>query len=498
MPNLFQRMILASLVSLEATAAQAAEAGRPKLTYETFVEAVATRHPERAIDMQALAKSKEAGRRAGLLPDPQLSVGRDEVPLQGRFQPEPMMAEDAKDGAEWQLQLSQSFPWPGTLSAEERAAMARVATTEADTGLASLARRFEASELFLKLVRTAKLIAIERANLVVVNGIREFSHEKFKQGVGSHMEFLQSHSEAGVLKANVATLELELRNLKRHALLLIDATTAADPDSVDFTLEWPVGLTQAKNAGTDGVVDLARERIVRGKDAELARQDAEYRRSLPSFMASGMLMQEDGGMRMYGAMVGVTLPVYSNIQRSSLSSERVVVEGRASGELSWHDRRKALALAQAEDRIAQIEANSRALEREIIPPVREHVEAATSQFSQGKSDIGAIVEGRRTLLNLQMTEIRTTEALALARLSVEKIKAGLIDDNIDVEIPQLVGATSSGMNMGGGAGNMQEMAPMKRKMPMKGSMPRQKQAPGSGMTMPDEEESKSGGSGMGM
>jgi outer membrane protein TolC len=491
-------MILASLALLETAAAHAGEARRPPLTYETFVEAVAARHPERAIDLQTLAKSKEAERRAGLLPDPQLSVSRDEVPLKGRLQKEPEMAEAAKDGAEWQLQLSQSFPWPGTLSAEERAAKARVATTEADTGLAALMRRFEASELFLRLVRTAKLIYVERANSVVVNGLRDFSHEKFKQGIGSHMDFLQSHSEAGVLKANVATLELDLRNLKRHALALMDDSAAKSPDDIQFVLEWPLRLIKETEPAKDAAADLARERIVRAKDAELARQDAEYRRSLPSFMASGMLMQEDGGMRMYGAMVGVTVPVYSNIQRSSLSAERGIIEGRTGSELSWHDRRKALALAQAEDRIVQIEANFKALRQEIIPPVREHIEAATAQFAQGRGDIAAIIDGRRTLLNLQLTEIRTTEALALARLSVEKVKAGLIDDALDLEVPQLVGAASSGMSMGGGASRMQEMPAMKRKMPMKGGMPSQNRAPGSDMTMPEEEESKSGGSGMGM
>jgi outer membrane protein TolC len=90
------------------------------------------------------------------------------------------------------------------LAAEERAATARFATVKADTGLASVERRFEAAEPFLRLVKLAKLIEVERATAQVVDSIREFTHEKFKQGVGSHMEFLQSHSESGVLKTNLA------------------------------------------------------------------------------------------------------------------------------------------------------------------------------------------------------------------------------------------------------------------------------------------------------
>lgn len=474
-----------------------AETPQPRrMTYASFVEAVGARHPERSIDEKTVARAKENERRSGLLPDPEMKVGRDEVPLRGRLQREPEMAEMAKGDAEWRLELSQSFPWPGTLSAEERAAKARVASVESDAGLAATIRQLEAKELYLRLVRTAKLIEVERGNFAVVDGIREFTNEKFKQGVGSHNEFLQAHSESGVLRGNIAALEADLKNLKRHALLLMDDPAALAPDSVSFDLEWPGDLVGNVRDKTPAEVnDLAREKIVRGKEADLARQDAEYRRSLPSFMASGMLMQEDSGMRMYGAMVGVTVPVYSNIKRRSLSAEDSLVESRSGAEVAWHDRRKALALAQAESRLTQIEANRRSLENEIIPPVREHIEAATVQFSQGKSGIGSIIDGRRTLLNLQVTEIRMTEALALAHLMIEKIKAGLVDEAIDLEVPQLTGAAGGSMRMEeGGMGNM---TTTRRGMPMKGGKAAKKP---DGMDMrPSEEEPSQGSSpGMGM
>ena len=438
-----KKMILAGLVLLGNTAAAADTTKRSTMTYEAFVDATANHHPERALDGKVRDKVREDQRRSGLLPDPQFTVGRNLVPLPQRYQH--VAASDMERAkAETTYGLSQSFPWPGTLAAEERAAKARADAVETDISLAAQGRRFAASELYLRLVRTAKLIDAERANLVVVNGIREFAHEKFKQGVGSHMEFIQSHTEAGVLQANVASLELDLKNLKRHALLLMDHQADIAPDAIDFVLEWPRNLIAAK-ADQDANQDLARERILRSKDADLSRQDAEYRRSLPLFNVSGMLMQEDSGMRMYAAIIGVSLPIYSNIQRSSYTSEGLIAESQAEGELAWHERRKALALLQTEGRIAQIEANLSVLTKDIIPPVREHIEAATSQFSQGKGDIAAIVDGRRTLLNLQMTEVRTTESLALARLSIEKIAAGFIDESIDQEVPQLVGTSTSGM-----------------------------------------------------
>lgn len=436
-----------TLVPLRASAAGSERSAKDNITFEKFVEAVLSHHPERSIDEKSLARAKEGFNRAGILSDPQIKIGRDEVPFHGRLQPQPEMADMAKENAEWRLELSQSLPWPGMLAAEERAAQSSVANAETNAGISDFMRRFEAQELYLRLITTDKLLAIEKSNFQVVDGIREFAQAKFKQGIGSHYEFLQAHSERGVLKANVASLETELLNIKRHALLLMGSPAFSNPEVVSFILDWPQFLTSPDISQNKSTQDFARLKIQRAKDTEIARQDAEYRRSLPSFMASGMFMQEDSGMRMYGAMVGVSLPIFSQNQRNSLKAEGSLTQNQAEEALTWHERRKSLALMQAESRIAQIQANYLALEKEIIPPFKEHIEAVTVQFSQGKSDITSIIVGRRTLLNLEISKVRTIDALARARLSVEKIRAGLVDGELDLEVPQLVGASSSIMGM---------------------------------------------------
>lgn len=503
MSKIMRYLFTSLLVPGFAPVLHAQTANSAPLTYELFLAQVAERHPERAIDSKSVAQAHESERRAGLLADPSFSIGRDQVPLPGRYQHVDVSDMD-RGQAQTTYGLSQAFPWPGTLSSEVRAAHEGVASILVETKLLALQRRFEAAELFFRLVRTAKLIEIGRANLVVVNGIRDFTHEKFQQGIGSHMQFLNTHSEAAVLKANLASTELALANLKRHALLLIDRPDTAAPDLVDFALEWPRGTVVSETPVDASAVDLAREKIVRTKATAVALKDAQYRRSLPSIMASGMMMQGDGGMRMYQATVGVSVPLYSNIQRSSLNDDTALVVSRSDDELAWHERKKALALDQAESRIAQLEANLKSLSEEIIPPIKEHIESATNQFSQGKADIASIIDGRRSLLNLQMTEVRTTESLALARLSVEKIKAGFVDEQLDLEVPQLVGVAPSNMNTGagdgdGGMGGMQIPSADKRAMPKKTMTP-PRRGPSTGTLDMQEDNSSTGGkkSGMGM
>jgi outer membrane protein TolC len=476
------------------------------LTYDAFLDAVAQRHPERSIDEAGIAASRRAEDRAGVLADPQLSVGRDDVPMPRRAQ-RVMVDEADRDEAQWKLTLSQTFPWPGTLAAEKRAAAARTAAVDASAGLAAYERRFHAAEVFLRIVRTAKMLAAQRANLAVVDGIRNFAHEKFRQGIGSHMEFLQTHSESGVLRANIAAMETDLENLQRHALLLMGDDGHLDPAAVAFVADWPEALVRPSTtaASEPPATDLAREDILRREADAVAARAAASRRSLPSITASGMLMQDDAGMRMYGAMVGVAVPLFSGTQRRALADETSQVERGAAGNVAWHDRRRDLAVAQTQARIAQLESTLASLRRDLIPPVREHIEGATAQFSQGKGELSEIIQGRRTLLQLEVTEVQMMETLARSNLGLERIRAGFVDDTLDEELPQLevpgtAGAMSGGMGSSSSSSSSSSMGSMRgratgTRRDSRAPMPQTPTAP----PMQDDDGAQPGGaSGMGM
>ncbi len=486
------RWVVALILSLPAQARSAGAA--PAVSYESFLAAVASGHPERLIDETRRAEAHSIGERSGLLADPVLTIGRDEAPLPNALQAMPADPMGL-DAAQWQVSLSQSIPWPGTLAAERDAASARVTSVDRQSAATAAIRRFEAAELFLRLVRTAKLIEIQRASLDVVHGIRNFANEKFKQGLGSHFEFLKSHSEAGVLRANIGALETDLENLKRHALLLMNDPKTDDPGMVEFTLEWPKNsLSTGSPQPPSDQADVSRKWLEEQRRVTLAQKEADYLRSLPTFSASGMLMQEDGGMRMYGMAIGASVPIFSGVRRESLASEKALVDARTGGELAWYDKRRKLALAQVEGRIDRILGNLRILEREIIPPVREHLDSAMVRFGQGKEDIAHIIGGRQTLLGLETDTVLMSEALARARLAYEKVAAGLVDAELDMPLPQLSGAASGGMGMSPSSGaSMPGMAPPRSSSPAK--------EPGRSPTdaSPEENAPPAGGmSGMGM
>ncbi|MBC7660772.1 MAG: TolC family protein [Chitinophagaceae bacterium] len=452
-----------------------------QLNFDSFVARVTDHHPEKSIDELKFEKAKSASERAGILSDPNLQFGRDRAPLKGSLQPKPLMAREENDFAMWKIGIAQNFPWPGTLAAEDKAAEIQVETVKIENDVSSVLRRLEAADLFLKIIRTQKLLEIEKENFKAVDGIRELTHEKFRQGVGSHHEFLQAHSESGILRINVSSLQTDLLNLKMHALFLINDHSITNIQQLTFQTDWPESfLNKSVDDNKTAPTNLLRSKFERQSEGALARQRLEYQRSLPTIMLSGEVMREDSGVRMYAAMLGVSLPLYSGRQRKSLSHEIDMVQKQTSETLSWQDRRRELAQQQGEARVSQLKSNLEVLEKDIIPPIKEHIEATTAQFGQGKIDIGSIIDARRAYLSLEVSRIRTTEALIRAKISLFKISAGLIDDEIDQEIPQMIGVN--------GSSSMPSMSSAPMKATNASKSPSRSIAPGSEERTPSSSE----------
>ncbi len=419
---------------------------RTMLTFESFLTKVDGQHPEKAIDEDMLESAKVESRRSGFLGDPQLRLGRDEVPFQARLQPNKKMAEQEQDAAQWKIGITQIFPWPGTLAAEEEAVQAKVEGIKVDNSVSSLVRRLEAADLFIRIIKTAKLLALEKEDFQAVDSIRELAQNKFKQGVGSHHEFLQAHSESAILALTVSSLETDLLNLKRHALYLLNDSTLKSLDQVEFEKEWPSKFLVQTPLEKKTETDLAAQKNQLIQKSILARDRLEYKRSLPSIMASGEMMKEDSGMRMYGVAVGITLPLFSHIQRNALESEIKLSQKINTATNDSRNRLKTLAAEQVESRISQLRTNLERIDSTVLPPLREHIEATTAQFSQGKIDIGAIIDARRAYVNLQIAEVQTIDALIHAYFSQDRIAAGLIEGEVDIEVPR-IGQMSQPSNM---------------------------------------------------
>jgi len=424
------------------------------LRFGEFADLVSRAGPENALDVATLGLAEAQSARAGVLKDPMLAVTRDDVPVAGQWREKEAMAGDAPTGVapSWRLAFTQSFPWPGTLAREKQAAAAATDATRIASDASRAARRFAAMELYLNMIRLQKAIKVQKAVKVEADAFRDFVHERYRQGIGAHLEFLQTHTESVVIGANIASLSSELANLTRHARLLLTGVSGLDVEHVGFQLEWPADFLKGDGPAIvpqDQSPDYTKASIGQIREREVAGKEAAYDRTLPAFTLSGMAMRDDMGMRSIGAMAGVTVPLYSHTERAALAAESALVKARADQQLSWYEKTKQLALAQTTERMQRLSANLSTLYKDILPAVREHLEVAEVAYGQGKGAVTSIIEGRRELLNLEMARLSTEEALAQAHLAFARVEAGFVDQAIDAPIPAIPYAPMASSSMEG-------------------------------------------------
>jgi outer membrane protein TolC len=468
------------------------------LNLEAFAKKIAESGAEEGISAIDLRVVQERENQTSSLPDPMISLSREDLPIKfGKMgESDPMQATIPETSPSWKLTLSQSLPWPGTLAAEARAGSERTTAANLAGKIQQAERKFAAKDLFLSMVRLDKTITVEKRLRDEAQSFQDFVHERYRQGIGDHSEFLQTHTESSMIDLNLKTMVENLENLKAHAYLLLGV------DVAELNLAWPKNLeTPAARAVRSEAPDgnLVRNLLVSTKERDLASNEANYRRNLPGFSVAGMLMAEDAGMRSGGGMIGVTIPLFSGKRRDSLRAERSMIQERTDRELAWFEKQKGLAIYQNQRTIIRLRANLVALDEDILPKVSEHLEASLAAFGQGKAKVSTVIASRRELLNLEITRIDTVSALAAANIRAEKIELGMIDGTLDQGIPGTVLGAMASPGMGAGDSSMSSVGgkPMKPgKAPAPGA--KKNRLPTGSEDSNDDSNGIGGGSGMGM
>ncbi|MEY4066535.1 MAG: hypothetical protein RIR26_2743 [Pseudomonadota bacterium] len=503
--------------SAKATANEGSIPG--PVNFQEFIQKVASNHPERSIDQTSVERTRAAERKSGRLIDPTIAIGRERQPfgsarrMDAGMDPMGKPENNSTDEAAWTLSVTQLFPWPGALRSETNAAEKQTEIAKLRLDAADALRVFEAKELFVDLTTKARLISNEQENLKETQRILDSARARFSQGIGIQADVLSAQNEKMLLAANIESLKAEFDNLASRGKQLMGLSSTAE---VTFNLalaEFSSGSSgvgkrnsSIRNPGTD----YTQRQIQSTTEAASADIAAERKRSLPEIMTLVMLMREDSGMKMFGAMVGIRVPIFSGGTREALSTEETIVRQKASQEISWHEQKKSLANAQTARRSMTLKKNLELLKKEIVPNAQQHLSSTLAEYAQGRGTINAVNESRRSLLKLQATQITLEQDITLADLSMERIQAGFVDGEIDVPISgmPLSGIGSEGMGTGMEMGRSSGMSRMQKNPrapmngPSKGTLPspkRSPQTPSGGMNTPDAEASPSSGmGGMGM
>jgi outer membrane protein, heavy metal efflux system len=384
--------------------AQAVPVGDTVLARLT-AEAIAA-NPSLAAD-RAMARAAAARvRAAGGLPDPMLTAGVMDLTL-------PDFAFHQSDFTEVDLELSQEFPWPGTLGARTGAARAEAHARSADAAANQRDVVVRTAELYYRLryIVTARA-TLERQRILLETGV-EISTTRYASTSAPQSDPLQARVALARLDTEEADLAAEETELRAGLRAL---RNAPGTDSLSIHPIQPEEVLPASHHPTGAISSptlpesLTWHPRVQARQAavEAAEQTArvEALGARPDFTFMTRYGARPLGADFFSAFVGIRIPLYAG-RKQSRQAEAARMEAEAAraslaeeqAALSA-DLRKALALVQSgETRVGLLVGR-------VIPSADATAEAALRGYRVGQVEFVSVLTAEDELYRARLDAAR--------------------------------------------------------------------------------------------
>jgi outer membrane protein, heavy metal efflux system len=349
-------------------------------------------------------------RPAGALPDPALTLGVMDLTL-------PRFGFRESDFTEVDVEVSQQFPWPGTLSSQTRAARAMARGAEAETSALRREIAVRVAMLYYRLryVITAKQTLAQQRTLV--ESTVEISTARYGTGSVPQSDPLQARvalarlvTEQASLQAEESSLQADLRAARGVRGLEQLSVAPIDVDSVAAILEdaeagHALHLAQADPLAAHPRLE-ARQAAIEAAEATVR---AEALSARPDFEVSTRYGARPLGADFFSAFVGIRIPLWAGRkQRLLTQAARIDAEASQRG----LDEEHAALTAELERTLADARAGAvrlRLLASSVLPLTREGVGAALRGYRTGQNDFLSVFAALDTHYH---AELEATEVAA--------------------------------------------------------------------------------------
>ncbi|HUW28079.1 MAG TPA: TolC family protein [Sulfuriferula sp.] len=341
------------------------------LSADRLVQQVLQRNP--GIEaMQAAADAANARiESAGALDDPMVS-----------YVVAPNTAGGPRQGLNQNAQISQKFPWPGTLALRSRMATAEAESadrqvTDLRLRLAALARADYAQWYYVH-----RALAINAENTRLVTHLRGVAEAAYASGQSPQQDVLQ----AEVALVRLQNQALELTRLQRTVQAKINALQNLDPDTavpapVDLPREIPLPTSTALQDAA-----LAHYPMLQSLDARVSasrdRVDLAHKNNYPNVsLLAGYNSIMDLPAKRLTVGVAINIPFGGN-HRGEVSEANARLH---ESEAKLSDVRNQLLsdLDQTRATAAQAVATIRLYNGKLLPLIRLNMQAAEADYSNG-------------------------------------------------------------------------------------------------------------------
>jgi outer membrane protein TolC len=340
---------------------------------------------------------EERGSQAGALPDPVLSLGLRNRPLD--------FGTDSPMTMNW-IGLSQTFPWPGNqgFGQQKQEHFARAADLDADEMEAALVARVK--EVYFRLAFMDRALDIMASTRELLRDFLQVTSAKYAVGRGLQQDILQAQvaiaqmtADITVVKANRVATAARLNSLLgRPATERIGLLELPQPGSPPAAVD-SLMATAARNRPA---IQAARERAL----AAEAGYRAAKRDAYPDFSLAVGYGQRPEFEDLATIQVGISLPLWSGSKQQPRIREMQAFQSTEEArELDLHNETFARLseLRAAAERAREL---SELYRTSIIPQARAAVESALSAYRVGEVDYMTLLSNQTTVNRFETERVR--------------------------------------------------------------------------------------------
>ena len=428
-------LLIKALVIVAATAlAMAVTAQEPiepaELTVELAVDAAERDNPGLAEMRSRYRAMAEIPSQVGTLPDPVLSLGALNLPLD-------TFNRDQEAMTQMQIGFSQVFPFPGKLGLREEAA-----------GFEAQAAYFSVDEMRLQLINRVvnkwwQVYYLDRAidtidsNHLLLEQFIEIARSKYETGTGLQQDVLLAQLELSKLIDQAIRVE----SLRRNQVIRLNVLMDRAPQSV-VLLPESVSVVLPEILAEDELYRLAEvarpllKNLEQTVEAANSRLDLARRDYYPDFSVgvtygnrAGRNAPFVGGSRsdFLSFMVGVKIPLYIGRKQSRAVSQRSSEVQKQRYALRDEKNQVKADISSAVTDYRRAQAQLSLFEDGIVPQARQTVQSMLAGYQVSEVDFLNLVRSQVTLFNY---ELQYWKALTEAKQALSWLQASVGEESI--------------------------------------------------------------------
>lgn len=365
----------------------------------------------------AAAAEQRTGR-VGALPDPVLSFGLMNRPLDDFGASEPMTMNT--------IEVMQRFPWPGVLGYSEERAEHLAEATRLDALEAEQALMARVKSVYYRLAFIDRALAIMEQTRGLLRDLHQVTSSMYSVGNALQQDVLQAEVAVAQMSEDITVKEQErlAAAARLNALMGREATAA-------------VGATELPGIGAElADVESLMRTAVEGRPAlQAVKQrslaaDAGYRaarrENYPDFAVRLAYNQRPQFTDMMTVMVGVNLPLWGGSRSQPLTSEadalRSMEEARA---LEAYNETFAL-LAELRAQAERARRLARLYMTSILPQARASVESSLSAYRVGRVDYMTVLANQMIVNRYEIEIVRLAAEYHRAVAEIDALVGGAL------------------------------------------------------------------------